>query len=116
MRPRSSPNSRPNSSPRDVASASSTPILRIPRRTRSTSASATSGSATPPRSPSAELEELLELPGHVGARGIDVARDDLLERLLRGGDHDVGISPALGDRHLAVVDVDLPFARTLDVE
>ena len=39
-----------------------------------------------------------------------------LEGLLRGRDRAVGVAVALGDRHLAVVDVDLPLPGAVDVE
>src|SRR5436305_2002783 len=58
----------------------------------------------------------LQLAGHVGAGRILLAARDLLERLLRGRDHGVRILAAFGDAHLAVVDVYLPFARSVDVE
>ena len=58
----------------------------------------------------------LELAGHVGARRVLLAGDDLLEGLLGGLDRRVGVAAALGDRDLAVVDVDLPLAGAVDVE
>src|SRR4029077_12830683 len=58
----------------------------------------------------------LELAGHVGARRVLLAADDLLERLLGGRDHRVGILAAFGDVHLAVLDLDRPLAGAVDVE
>src|SRR5258708_10594404 len=58
----------------------------------------------------------LQLPGHVGARRVLLAGDDLLERLLGGRDDHVGVAAALADADLAVVDVDLPLSGALDVE
>src|SRR5947209_2265655 len=58
----------------------------------------------------------LQLAGHVGARRVLLAADDLLERLLGGGDHRVGLLAALRHAHAAVVDADRPLARAVDVE
>src|SRR3954467_6029074 len=58
----------------------------------------------------------LELASHVGARRVLVTADDLLERLLGGRDHGVGILTALGDVDLAVLDTDGPFSGAFDVE
>src|SRR5207237_10625624 len=114
--------------------ASSTPISPTPPRTRSTSESATGASSSRPRSCSAsrlsltgkELLELhgrphvaleLELAGHVGARRVLLARDDLLEDLLGGTDRAVGaIVHAVLDRDLALGDLHRPLSRALDVE
>src|SRR2546423_7695085 len=59
----------------------------------------------------------LELAGHVGARRVELARDDPLEVLLRARDRAVGVGrdPFL-DGHLAVVDRDRPLAGAVDVE
>src|SRR5579864_8421325 len=87
-----------------------------------------SGRAMSIVTPMAALEELLQLhrgahvafdlqlPGHVGARGVLLAGDDLLERLLRRRDGYVGVGTAFLHRHRAVVDVDRPLAGALDVE
>src|SRR5439155_21703772 len=58
----------------------------------------------------------LELAGHVRARRVLLAADDLLERGFGGRDDGVCVVPALADAHLAVVDPDRPLACALDVE
>src|SRR3954466_9329488 len=58
----------------------------------------------------------LQLPGHVGARRVLLAGNDLLEGFLGGLDGGVGVAAALADADLAVVDVDLPLAGPVDVE
>src|SRR2546421_9328496 len=59
----------------------------------------------------------LELAGHVGARRVQLARDDPLEVLLRARDRAVRVGrDALGDFDLAVVDRDGPLAGAADVE
>src|SRR5919201_1712669 len=83
----------------------------------------------PPPAGDAALEELLELhrrahvaldlelAGHVGARRIQLARDDSLEVLLGARDRAIGVGRgALGDADAAVVDGDRPPACAVDVE
>src|SRR5689334_3335553 len=58
----------------------------------------------------------LQLPGHVRGGRVLLAVRDFPERLGSGRDRAVGVAVALGDRHLAVVDVHDPCARAVDVE
>src|SRR5579872_1205136 len=120
----------PRSSPLSAMDASrgSSPSSGCATTNAIASARVCSGSAMSTTTPTEDLEELLELhrrahvaldlqlAGHVGARRVLVAGDDLLEGLLGGGDGDVGVPATFGDGDGAVVDVHLPRARAFDLE
>src|ERR671924_1463498 len=58
----------------------------------------------------------LQLSGHVGRGRVLLALGDLHERLGRCRDSGVGIAAVLGDGYVAVVDVNVPRARAVDLE